>query len=201
MNADRFDALTRFFTAGSSRRRVLGSMAAALGAHLASPVPDSWGAKDNKKKRKKRKKSKKAKRTLQHEIQPNGFGCVNVGGACRGDNANCCSGICQGNAPKKGQKDKSRCIAHDTGGCQPGNLICGADGQPCTTSTGEQGKCFTTTGNAGYCVGNGEFIACNRDTDCQALEKFGAQAACVVCLNVQVGTACVSPDVLPPIPV
>jgi hypothetical protein len=200
MDADRFDALTRFFTAESSRRRVLGGMAAALGAQMLSAMPGSSNAKGNKK-RKKRKKSKKAKRKLQQEVQLNNFGCVDVGGACRGENANCCSGICQGNAPKKGQKDKSRCIAHDTGGCRPGNLICSADGQPCTTSTGEQGKCFTTTGNAGYCVGNGEFIACNRDTDCQALEKFGAQAACLICQNVEFGTACASPDVLPPIPV
>jgi hypothetical protein len=197
MNTDRFDALTRFFMTESSRRRMLGGMVFALGAHLSPITLHPTHAKNKKKKRKKRRKN----RTAARQLQVNGFGCVNVGGACLGDSANCCSGICAGNTPKKGKQDTSRCVAHDTGGCQPGGNICNAAGQECTTSTGETGRCFTTTGNAGYCVGNAETFSCKRDADCQAQEEFGMQAACLACTNLPGGTACASPDVLPPVPI
>jgi hypothetical protein len=202
MDADRFGALTRFITTESSRRRMLGGMVSALGAHLAPIALHATHAKNkNKNKNKKRRKKKRKNRTATGQLQVNGFGCVNVGGACLGDSANCCSGICAGGTPKKGKRDTSRCVAHDTGGCQPAGNICNAAGPACTTSTGETGRCFTTTGNAGYCVGNAEIFSCKRDADCQALQEFGQQAACLACANLPGGTACASPDVLPPIPI
>jgi hypothetical protein len=112
------------------------------------------------------------------------LGCVNVGGKCRGNDANCCSGICDGKKPKKGKKDRSRCQAHDASTCQPGQSpeVCGDEDVVCTTSGGEKGMCATTTGNAGYCFNavqlNG---SCTRDTDCQ--DGVGPSAACIHCLS------------------
>lgn len=87
MDTDRFDHVSRACWQMLSRRH----LASILG--LAAVIPTLAKAK--------RKRKKKLKR--------NGFGCVNVGGKCRGKDAACCSGICQGKKPKKGKKDTSRC--------------------------------------------------------------------------------------------
>jgi hypothetical protein len=150
-----FDRLTRRF--------VLGGVAAALGLGTTS-LPDGASARRRKKK-----------------LQFNEFGCVNVGGKCRGKDSVCCSGICKGKKPKKGEKDKSRCVAHDEGGCQAGptSAGCGGTNVLCTTSTGQAGGCITTTGNAGYCGASIDCPSCTKDADCQA--RCGPQAACVLC--------------------
>jgi hypothetical protein len=136
MDGARFDRLARALTPGSARRGVVRGLAgAALGLVLR---PDS--ALTTAKKRKKKKVLKR-----------NAFGCVEVGGKCRGKDSVCCSGICEGKKPKKGKRDRSRCVAHDTGGCQPTGGACELVPN-CTTSTGDpSGLCLTTTGQAAYC--------------------------------------------------
>jgi hypothetical protein len=158
-----FDGLTRSLTDLSSRRGLLRGLAAALSLIALDP-PHLAGA------RKKR----------QQKPVFNAFGCVNVDGKCRGNSSLCCSGICQGKKPKKGEKDKSRCVAHNTGGCSAALQSCGpVPDVPC----GAGGFCLATTGNAGFCgaIVQATCATCQRDTDCQGI--FGAGAACVICAN------------------
>jgi hypothetical protein len=121
------------------------------------------------------------------KAKPNTFGCLDVGQACAGKNSKCCSGICQGKKPRKGRRDKSRCAAHNTGGCLPTQDTCLGTGQAC----GENGACTRTTGKASFCGVDGACSACQRDADCQAL--LGPGAACVVCFAFcpDTGTACI----------
>src|SRR5262245_17883221 len=96
------EALARVLAAGESRRvltRVMASLTFGGFFTRAGMV----GAK--------RKKGKRKRKPLAL----NEFGCVNVGGVCRGKNRVCCSGHCQGKKPKPGQRDRRRCVAHDTG--------------------------------------------------------------------------------------
>jgi hypothetical protein len=161
MDAARFDHIVRSFGTGSSRRRLLSRLtAAALGVGVAGRFADRTTAKKKKK------------------LVFNQFGCVDVGGKCRGNSANCCSNVCEGKKPKKGKKDKSRCVAHNTGSCQPGQDSCLGTAFPCGTN----GLCFQTTGLAAFCSDTGtNCFDCKKDTDCEPL--FGAGAACVVCFG------------------
>jgi hypothetical protein len=161
MDGSTFDALSRSWIEGTSRRAILGGIGTALGlAALRAP-----SAVDAKKKR--RKATKKLRR--------NTYGCVDVGQACRGNDANCCSGICDGKKPKKGKKDKSRCAGHDAGLCQVDEATCA----PLGTSCGPLGVCDQTTGKACYCVSiGGNCAVCAKDADCVAL-GWGANAACI----------------------
>lgn len=122
--------------------------------------------------------------------KPNAYGCLEVGQACQGQNTRCCSGVCQGKKPKKGRKDRSRCVAHDDAGCQPEQDSCNV-GIPC----GPGASCYRTTGDAGFC---GDTLGvycqdCKDDADCVTL-GHGQDAACIVCsLCAQLGgTACVA---------
>jgi hypothetical protein len=189
MNQNRFDALTRTLISVPSRRHLLRGLAGAgLGLGFAR-LPHAAEAK-KKRKRKKRKEKKP---------QPNAFGCFNVGQPCNGDSANCCSGICEGTPPKKGKKDTSRCVAHDTGGCRAGQIPVGCGGSEnvaCTTSRGKAGSCHTTTGQAGFCAVDGALCHdCTTDPECEA--QFGIGAACVLCPGDCAdfgGRACAAPD-------
>jgi hypothetical protein len=169
MDAATFDGLTRRLASTAPRRWLLGRVAAAwLGAALV-PLPHTASARKGKSKKKKK-------------LRLNTFGCVDVGGTCRGKDANCCSNICQGKKPKKGKKDKSHCVAHDQSTCLPGQAgeVCGGLADvPCVTTTGLDGGCFTTTGNAGYCAGDGNCFPCKKDADC--ILHCGPQAACIKC--------------------
>jgi hypothetical protein len=170
MDPGRFDAATRSLAAGASRRRALGGLATALLTVAGGRAPEAMAAK----KRRRR-------------VRRNAFGCVNVGGFCR-NAGQCCSGIC------RGKKGKKRCRAHDAGGCRAGQArtVCGGADTPCTSRTGETGRCQTTTGNAGYCEVTGECFPCARDADCQPF--CGPGAACVRCATgCSPLTACVGP--------
>lgn len=172
MNADRFDLLTRSVRNVSSRRGLMHGLAAAYGL-AAIHAPDDLEAK--------RKNKKKLKR--------NQFGCVNVGGKCRGRNKNCCSGVCEGKKPKQGERDRSRCKAHDEGVLESGAGGCRAQDESllediyCTTTAGEEdGLCWRTTGNAGHCGYGSACIPCRKDKDC--ISACGAGAACIDKPNV-----------------
>jgi hypothetical protein len=163
MDEIRFDRFARSLADKPSRRGVLRGLAATMGlavVHFQSSV-------EAKTKRKRKKK-----------LILNAFGCVDVGGKCRGKDANCCSGICQGKKPKKGKKDKSTCVAHNVGECQAGQDFCAGNGVLC----GTEAACFRTTGKASFCGAliGGDCRVCSRDSDCEA--EFGPGAACVVCL-------------------
>jgi hypothetical protein len=116
-----------------------------------------------------------------------------VGGKCRGNDAHCCSNICEGSKPKKGEKDKSRCVAHGQSTCVAGQKepFCGGVEVECETSQGLPGACNTTTGNAGYCADEGSCSPCTKDKDCELV--LGVGAACIVCLGCDEtgGIACV----------
>jgi hypothetical protein len=186
----RFDDLARSLGKTSPPRRFFGGLAAsALGLVALLPVAEA--------KKKHKHKGKKSRLTR------NDFGCVDVGGACLGNSANCCSGICDGRKPRKGRKDTSVCVGHDDAGicsadsdsCIPGqDVLCGADNDNCF--------CVKTTGSAGFC---GDFTAfsdtncrdCTKDADCQI--DLGPGAACVVLGGTcseecpDTGRACVLP--------
>lgn len=173
MNQQHIAVLTRTMSRVPSRRDVLRGL---VGAGIGLGVLVGWplGESEVEAKKKHKKKKKKSKPTF------NAFGCLNVGQPCRGKSANCCSGICQGKKPKKGEKDKRTCVAHNAGFCTAEMDTCTVGGNvPCRPNC----FCTLTTGNAGFCgrfsvLGGTDCRVCARDTDCQA--EFGAGAACVV---------------------
>jgi hypothetical protein len=175
MEASHFDALTRSLADARSRRAAVGGLlAGTLGLLRFAEA----AAKQKSKNRKNR-------------LQRNAFGCVNVGGKCRAKDSNCCSGICQGKKPKKGERDKSKCIAHNTGACSFGQDSCGGGVFPCGLPGG---NCLVTTGNASFCgvQAKGACLDCKKDADCVAL-GYGQGAACCVCNDCSplgVGTGC-----------
>jgi hypothetical protein len=179
MNDPFFNDPVRALIGAISRRGLLHRLAAA-----GLMLPRSSGVTEA---RKRKKRSKKPK--------PNAFGCLDVGKACAGKSSKCCSGICQGKKPKKGKKDKSKCVAHNTGGCSPEQDTCIVEPDiPC----GANGVCARTTGNAGFCAYpvKGEFpcAACKKDTDCEL--GLGPGAACIVCELICAetgGTLCDTP--------
>jgi hypothetical protein len=174
MDPQRFDTVARLLSLGAPRRRLLAGFALSPLAGLAAGRSlDDVAAR-------KTRKPKKPK--------PNVFGCLDVGKTCK-RSEQCCSNVC------KGKRGKKRCRAHDTGGCAAGHSVFGDDIVPCESSSGETGRCGTTTGNAGYCVGGGDCRPCRSDVDCQAL--CGPRAACVLspegCSGVT-RTICAGPD-------
>lgn len=174
MDGNHFDALIHAFAIAAPRRAALSG---ALGAGLAALLTRS-GVEEVTAKKKKRKK----------KIKRNSFGCVNVGMFCKNDDQ-CCSGICEG---KKGKK---KCKAHDAEGCQAGqkSADCGGIDVSCTSSAGKEGTCNATTGNAGYCLNDGECFPCRKDADCQPF--CGPAAACIVCADCEeTSTGCAGPS-------
>jgi hypothetical protein len=163
--------LTRTVSRVPSRRDVLRGL---VGVGLGLSALRRQDAAEAKKKRKKKKK--------KPQLPLNAFGCLDVGQPCRGNSANCCSGICQGGKPKKGKKDTSTCVAHNAGICYPDSDSCSLGvAIKCHPST--FCLCVLTTGNAAFCgdfTGGGDKLCrvCSKDTDCQA--EFGPGAACVV---------------------
>jgi hypothetical protein len=166
MTDARIDHLARLLSGTHPRRGHLQRLVAA-GLLMASGALPSAHAK------KRRKQNRRGK--------PNAFGCLDVGQRCGGQSAACCSGVCQGKKAKKGRRDRSKCVAHNTGGCVATEQSCGADNAdvPC----GVGGFCLLTTGNAAFCgdVTTGVCAACRRDDDCAF--GFGAGAACILCDN------------------
>ncbi len=181
--------LTRTLSRIPSRRDVLRGLAGtALGLGTAR-----WPHMAEAKKKRKGKRSKP-------KPKPNEYGCLDVGQACAGNDALCCSGICAGNKPRKGKRDTRRCAGHNAGVCtrdvcrEGGVASCDADNPLCL--------CLGTTGKATFCgdmTNEGAACGvCQRDADCEP--EFGAGAACVVLRGFCTGTctetvdtACVSP--------
>ena len=173
MKPAHFDRLTQMVNGGASRRGLLRGLAAAAGL-VALHAPGATAGK--------RRKKEKLKR--------NSYGCVDVGKSCRGKDSACCSGICQGKKPKKGEKDRSRCVAHHVLGCQADQDFCAGSIVMCGTN----GTCVRTTGKASICGAGGPCVACRKDKDCEA--DYGPGAACTVCpncdgINGSQGTGCV----------
>jgi hypothetical protein len=194
MDDRRFDDVVKVLGHGQASRRgtLLGLVGAVLG-RLAARFAVSAGAKKRKKK-----------------LVRNEFGCVDVGGKCRGNDGNCCSGVCQGKKPKKGKKDKSVCVAHNVGGCTLDRDSC-LTGDPAVSSCGQNAICTATTGKAAFCastvdISNGRNCRiCATDTDCEE-QGFPPGSACViltggVCdgdtgcagINGSSGTGCLAP--------
>jgi hypothetical protein len=183
MDDRRFDALARSLTRTSERRSLLRGVAATTLALAVTRISGVSGTVAARHKKKHKKKTK---------LVRNAFGCVDVGGKCRGNDANCCSGICQGKKPKKGKPDKSHCVAHNVLGCQVDQDACVEFPAPCGTN----GFCYRTTGNASFCGGGGGscVVECSNDADCA--ESWGPGSACIVCVvGCAYGhqTACKSP--------
>jgi hypothetical protein len=168
-----FDRLARTVSTVLSRRTLAGALS--LGALT---VP---GLAEAKKKHTKRKKKK---------VKFNDFGCVNVGAFCK-NAGQCCSGICSG---KKGKK---KCKDHDQSTCQSGQQLgeCGGVNVSCTSTAGEVGACFTTTGNGEFCADEVLCSTCTKDADCRALcDTNAACSPCPACAGTppgNAGTACV----------
>ncbi len=121
------------------------------------------------------RRNKRRKKRRQPPLRRNAFGCVDAGGACRGKDDVCCSGICDGPSPRKGKADRSRCVPHDALTCEPADDSCVKE-----VVCGDNGNCFRTTGSASFCgTQDLKCVSCKQDTDCELL--FGAGAACIVC--------------------
>jgi hypothetical protein len=173
----RFAIVTHALTTFPTRRDMIRGIA---GTGLGLATLQQLGvAEAGKKNKRKKKKGKKKARPLIF----NQYGCVDIGQACRGDNSLCCSGMCEGAAPRKGKPDRSRCVHHNAGNCTLDTNTCevGAD-VPCGPGK-LRTACTVTTGNAAFCadITAGTTVhcrVCGRDTDCQG--EFGPSAACVV---------------------
>jgi hypothetical protein len=165
MTITSFDRLTTLLRRLVSRRTAAGVLAG-------TAVPRLGDAR--RRKRRKRKKNKK--------VAFNDFGCVDTGKHCKSA-SQCCSGICHG---KKGKKT---CRAHDASTCA-GQEGCAGEEAFCTTTSGDDGLCFVTTGKAPFCAYTGTCFACTKDADCEPV--CGAGAACTVCPGCEAGieTAC-----------
>jgi hypothetical protein len=193
MDGQQFDRFAQLVTTAQTRRRALGLFAAAAGSVLGSVGFSGAVAKKHKSKKK-------------TKIKRNGFGCVNVGNACKND-GQCCSGICQG---KKGKK---KCQAHNEGGCTVERNFCvtGSLLGLCGPDVPSPDICLTTSGNAAFCARLKGFITevncqlCRTDTDCENL-GFPSGSACVTftgaaCANAtdcngingSTGTMCLPP--------
>jgi hypothetical protein len=174
MDQRHFDLLARRAAASITRRNSFGLALAGLVSAIAPGHAVAKGSRKPKKKNRPRR---------------NAFGCVDVGERCNGNDDLCCSGICQGSKPRKGQPDRSVCVAHDELRCEPGQDDCRGVRVECGTS-GRRGFCFRTTGKAGFCGSAGDCAVCRKDVDCIA--SHGTGSACVVCPNCpQTGnTAC-----------
>ncbi len=169
MDGSQFDALLRQLTSRSSRRTIMRrtimrGVATVLGLGAVRFPMDLRAKKRNKK------------------LRFNEFGCVNVGGKCRGKDGVCCSGICRGKKPKKGQKDTSRCLAHHEGICTQGQDVC-THGIGLATRCSLNNPscfCFTTTGHAGFCgaPSANACVLCRADPDCVTF-GFPQGSACV----------------------
>jgi hypothetical protein len=163
MNATHFESPARTLTTAPSRRTVLRlTLGGTLVGLLTRLGRDDAAAKKMRKRRLKR----------------NSYGCVNVGNACHGKDANCCSGICEGKKPKQGKQDKSRCVNHNTADCSFGQDACLVP-----IDCGPQSTCYRTTGEGSICgVGAlGQCRPCTKDADCTT--EFGPGAACIICAN------------------
>ena len=168
--------LTQSMTRFPSRRDVVRGLA---GTGLGLGTLTMLGFAEATNTRRKKHKGKKKSRSLVF----NRFGCVDAGQPCRGDGNNCCSGICEGVAPRKGKPDQSRCVPHNAGVCTLETNPCDIGVEvPCDPNN-RLSSCTVTTGNAAFCadISAGTTThcrVCSRDTDCQG--EFGAAAACVV---------------------
>jgi len=162
MDGHRFDRISKWLVTRNTRRSTVRALAAGAVAIGLGRLGLNEAAAKKKRKRKK-------------TLRKNEFGCVNVGKACRGKDANCCSGICQGKKPKKGKKDKSKCAAHNVLDCAVGANSCLGNVIACGTN----GHCNQTTGQASFCGGASACFACTKDVDCEP--DFGPGAACIVC--------------------
>lgn len=196
MDTNRFDETVRSLLEDSSRRGLVGRLVS--GALRLSLVrrAESVNASQHQRQKHRRRKQRRQKQR-QEQPQLNEPGCIDVGQPCFGRSDLCCSGLCQGEPPNKGQPDTRTCVAHDTGGCQAGQRPdgCGGVDIACTATNGSEGACNTTTGKAGFCAFSGDCFPCAKDADCQAL--CGPGAACVVCAETCTatgGTACLGPD-------
>lgn len=191
MDRSAFDRLARWIGADTSRRCVLRSAFAAALSGVTGTAP--LGAETIA-----AKKGAKLKR--------NTYGCVDVGKPCRGRDAVCCSGICKGKRPKKGQRDRSKCVAHNVGGCTLDRALCI---NPTLAACSKTAKCLVTTGKAPFCAENdfsheANCKPCGQDADCEAM-GFGQGSACVLLhtegtcakgcegINGSQGTACLAP--------
>jgi hypothetical protein len=183
METSQFDNLIRSLLATPSRRRVLRGLAIGCGLWSAR-FPNLAHGKKGKKK-----------------LKRNRFGCVNVGGHCRGRDNVCCSGKCRGKKPRNGKKDTSACVAHHAGVCDSVSVQVACTGNPATACNPDNpyARCYRTTGNAEFCGNSalGGCVDCRKDADCQAL-GFGDGAACIdcpSCASESLETACVSPGI------
>ena len=172
MNQTQFDAVSRTMSRLPSRRDLLRGLAGA-GFGLSALVGSRFGERDVDAKKKKRRKKKQ--KTLRPVL--NQFGCLDVGQPCKGDNTRCCSGICQGTAPKKGKPDTRRCAAHGTGTCKQGieGICTNSDLLQVTCNNRSDCGCIRTTAGSNYCAelfggpGTSQCQPCQRDADCIAL--------------------------------
>ena len=177
MDRDHVDHLVRGLSHWVSRRGIFGVVVPAV---FSTPVL----ADARKKGKRRRKKNRKGNNGQQPVVTFNAFGCVNVGDFCQ-NSGQCCSGICEGSA----------CKAHDVATCLVGqtDFTCaGVTNVDCIAQGGD-GRCLTTTGNAGYCAGDqvppaDGCVSCNKDADC--ISACGTGAACILCANCPEGRSC-----------
>jgi hypothetical protein len=166
-----------------SRRDVIRGLVGAglgLGALRLPDVVAAGSAHHKHKNRNKDGRRTKHKKAVQVAPQPNEFGCLSVGQPCAGDSTLCCSGVCEGEAPKKGKSDTSVCTAHGQGTCvQETPDFCSAPDAQEAVCNSSICACLTTTGGSNFCaeLNASRCAVCKRDADCELL-GFPPGSAC-----------------------
>lgn len=175
MESHHFDDLIRSLFA-SRRSLFTGTATLALG----------WFSSMDAGARTRHRKKRNHKKTPVPQPVVNQFGCLDVGQPCLGDNSQCCSGVCEGEPPKKGKADTRTCAAHNAGDCTASRNRCTAldPGLAVCNPTSQFAACLVTTGSAPFCGTLFNFDAtvncqtCGKDADCLAL-GFPPGSACV----------------------
>jgi hypothetical protein len=168
-----------------SRRDLLRGLGAA-GLTLGST---QFSADVDAKKKHKGKHKKRRKKVEQLADAPNAFGCIDVGDLCQND-AQCCSGICDG---KQGKKT---CRAHHTGTCQQGGEGHCVDPDPSRWSCNGTSDCacLRTTAGSDACVADApsgfDYCSdCVRDSDCEAI-GYPEGSVCLPLIEGYCATTC-----------
>jgi hypothetical protein len=192
-----FNVISRELRRAPSRREVLIALfGVGIGVEALRIPNDAAAKKHRQSSHGKSHKHKKSAKLVPET--PNQFGCLGVGQLCGGDSSVCCSGVCEGDEPKKGKRDTRSCAAHGTGTCDQAAVgACDAPevNEQLTCNGNPNCVCFLTTAGSNFCVdasvsNSTDFCSnCHTDADCET-QGFPRGSACLPFSSGRCTTGC-----------
>jgi hypothetical protein len=174
MDAERFDALSRFLSGSGSRRRALGLViSGAVAPLLTREGATAHNAATACKKKSGKKKQTCLKKARKHNATHSDPTCLGPGASCAPATGDCCSGNCG-------------CTTQDgvtTCSCRVAATSCKLEDQPCTqTADCCDGPCACTTSRcfcrAEVCLPPG-LIGCSGHSKCCSKDCFCPDTGCI----------------------